>query len=123
MSLSSHLAGAIFVWFGDALHEEALAFEPPEQFFSPDYSNFPCYAGCEMPWGYAFDNLMDPMHGTFLYAASHTMSQGDTQAHFATRDTPHGFVFEKTGQRDVNFDWSELADKGALYVRLEIPYP
>ena len=84
---------------------------------------FLCYADWEMPWRYAFDNLMDPMHGTFLHANSHTMYQGDTQAHFVTRDTPHGFFFEKEGQRDVNFDWSELVDKGALYVRLEIPYP
>jgi hypothetical protein len=51
------------------------------------------------------------------------MFQGDTKAHFVTRDTPHGFFFEKEGQRDVNFDWSELVDDGALYVRLEIPYP
>jgi phenylpropionate dioxygenase-like ring-hydroxylating dioxygenase large terminal subunit len=63
------------------------------------------------------------MHGTFLHANSHTMYQGDTQAHFVTRDTPKGFFFEKAGQRDVNFDWSELVDDEALYVRLEIPYP
>ena len=63
------------------------------------------------------------MHGTFLHANSHTMYQGDTKAHFVTRDTPHGFFFEKDGQRNVNFDWSELVDDGALYVRLEIPYP
>lgn len=120
---SQEIAGAIFVWFGDALHEEAEPFEPPAHLTAPEYSSFLCYADWEMPWRYAFDNLMDPMHGTFLHAVSHTMYQGDTQAHFATRDTPHGFVFEKTGQRDVNFDWSELVDKGALYVLLEIPYP
>jgi hypothetical protein len=66
---------------------------------------------------------MDPMHGTFLHANSHTMYTGDTTAHFVTRDTPTGFIFEKETQRDVNFDWSELVDDGALYVRLEIPYP
>ena len=89
----------------------------------PNIRHFLCYADWEMAWRYAFDNLMDPMHGTFLHANSHTMYQGDTQAHFVTRDTPHGFIFEKEGQRDVNFDWSELVDNGALYVRLEIPYP
>ena len=117
------IAGAIFVWFGDALHQEPSAFEPPEQLTAPEYSYFLCYADWEMPWRYAFDNLMDPMHGTFLHANSHTMYQGDTQARFVVRETPHGFFFEKAGQRDVNFDWSELVDDGALYVRLEIPYP
>jgi phenylpropionate dioxygenase-like ring-hydroxylating dioxygenase large terminal subunit len=120
---SQEIAGAIFVWFGDALHAEPATFDAPPEISSPEYSSFLCYADWRIPWRYAFDNLMDPMHGTFLHANSHTMYQGDTQAHFATRDTPHGFFFEKTAQRDVNFDWSELVDNGALYVRLEIPYP
>ncbi len=117
------VAGAIFAWFGDALHQEAPPFNPPSELVDEEYSNFCCYADWAAPWRYAYDNLMDPMHGTFLHANSHTMYQGETQATFATRDTPKGFVFEKVGQRDVNFDWSELADDGAFFVRLDIPYP
>ena len=79
---SCEVADAIFVWFGDALNQEAPAFEPPEQLVDPEYSHFLCYADWEMAWRYAFDNLMDPMHGTFLHANSHTMYQGDTQAAF-----------------------------------------
>ena len=120
---SREIAGAVFAWFGDALHPEAGAFVPPPQLVAPEYSQMLCYADWEMAWRYLYDNNMDPMHGTFLHANSHTMYQGDTKALFVTRDTPTGFVFEKQGQRDVNFDWSELVDDGALYVRLEIPYP
>lgn len=120
---SQEIAGAIFVWFGDALHEEAPALVPPPQLAHDDYARMLCYADWEMHWRFLYDNNMDPMHGTFLHANSHTMYQGDTKAHFITRDTPTGFFFEKEGQRDVNFDWSELVDDGALYVRLEIPYP
>lgn len=32
-------------------------------------------------------------------------------------------LFEKEGQRDVNFDWTEWADTGTHWMRLEIPYP
>jgi hypothetical protein len=32
-------------------------------------------------------------------------------------------VFEKEGQRNVNFDWTEYGHTGALWLRLEIPYP
>ena len=32
-------------------------------------------------------------------------------------------MFEKEGQRNVNFDWTELADTGMHWMRLEIPYP
>ena len=56
---------------------------------------------------------MDPMHGTFLHQQSHSMSFGDTTATFQIRDTPSGFVFEKEGQRNVNFDWTEFLDTGA----------
>ena len=120
---SQEVAGAVFAWFGDALHQEAPPFDPPPQLSSAEYSTFLCYADWEMFWRYLYDNNMDPMHGTFLHANSHTMYQGETEAQFVTRDTEHGFFFEKAGQRNVNFDWSELVDDGALYVRLEIPYP
>jgi len=120
---SQEIADAIFVWFGDALNEEPAPFTPPPQLVHADYSNFLCYADWETHWRFLYDNNMDPMHGTFLHANSHSMYQGDTKAHFITRDTPSGFFFEKEGQRDVNFDWSELVDDNALFVRLEIPYP
>ena len=117
------VSDAIFVWFGDALHGDAPPFVPPEQLAGGPFSAFCCYADWNAPWRYVYDNLMDPMHGTFLHANSHTMFQGETQAKFITRDTDKGFFFEKEGQRDVNFDWSEFLDDGALMVRLEIPYP
>jgi len=51
------------------------------------------------------------------------MSFGDTTATCKVRETPTGFVFEKEGQRNVNFDWTEFLDTGAHWLRLEIPYP
>jgi phenylpropionate dioxygenase-like ring-hydroxylating dioxygenase large terminal subunit len=120
---AQEIAGAIFVWFGDALNVNPAPFQAPPQLVHDDYSRILCYADWETHWRFVYDNNMDPMHGTFLHANSHTMYTGDTTAHFVTRDTPTGFIFEKETQRDVNFDWSELVDDGALYVRLEIPYP
>ena len=120
---SREIAGAIFAWFGDALHPEPAPFQPPVELVGEAYSNFCCYADWNASWRYIYDNLMDPMHGAYLHANSHTMFAGETSATFVTRDTDKGFFFEKDGQRDVNFDWSEIVDDGALYVRLEIPYP
>jgi phenylpropionate dioxygenase-like ring-hydroxylating dioxygenase large terminal subunit len=82
-----------------------------------------CYAEWKMFWRYLYDNNMDPMHGAFLHAKSHSMFAGSTEAAFRTRETPTGFFVEKEAQRDTNFDWSELVDDGSLYARLEIPYP
>ena len=116
--------GAIFAYFGDALHREPVPFHVPLQLQADGpYDAFLCYAEWPTFWRYLYDNNMDPMHGTFLHAKSHSMSAGATEAAFRTRETPTGFFVEKEAQRDTNFDWSELVDDGSLYARLEIPYP
>jgi hypothetical protein len=51
------------------------------------------------------------------------MAEGESQAQFQIRPTDTGFVFEKTGQRGVNFDWTEWASTNIHWMRLEIPYP
>lgn len=116
-------AGVVFAYVGDELHPDPIELKLPEQLTSPEFSSFLCY--CE--WGgdyrYVYDNVMDPMHGTFLHKQSHSMSFGDSTASFRIRETPTGFVFEKEGQRNVNFDWTEFLDTGAHWLRLEIPYP
>ncbi len=116
-------AGMIFAYVGDELHPEPPELVLPEQLTSPEYSYFLCYAEWNGDYRYVIDNVMDPMHGTFLHKQSHSMSFGDTSAHFRVRDTDTGFVFEKEGQRNVNFDFTEFGDTGIHWLRLEIPYP
>ena len=115
--------GLIFAYVGDELHAEPPALELPEELTSPEFSSFPCYAEWNGDYRYVIDNVMDPMHGTFLHKQSHSMSFGDAKATFRIRETPTGFVFEKEGQRNVNFDWTEYGHSGAFWLRLEIPYP
>src|SRR5690606_10545604 len=85
--------------------------EPPELVLPEElanqesYSSFLCYNEWKSDYRYVLDNVMDPMHGTFLHKQSHSMAEGDSQAKFVIRQTDIGFVFEKEGQRDVNFDW------------------
>jgi hypothetical protein len=62
------------------------------------------------------------MHGAYLHAVSHSMASGDKSAEMKARKTDTGFVFEKTTQAGVNFDWVEFGDTGALWLRLSIPY-
>jgi phenylpropionate dioxygenase-like ring-hydroxylating dioxygenase large terminal subunit len=116
--------GAVFAYFGDELHRDPPPFEAPLQLRdAAEYDAFLCYVEWPVFWRYIYDNNMDPMHGTFLHAKSHSMSAGATEAAFRTRETPTGFFVEKEAQRDTNFDWSELVDDGSLFARLEIPYP
>src|SRR5258708_13915233 len=115
--------GVIFAYVGDALHPQPVELTLPEQLTSPEFSSFLCYCEWQGDYRYVYDNVIDPMHGTFLHKQSHSMSFGDTTASFQVRETPTGFVFEKEGQRNVNFDWTEFVDTGAHWLRLEIPYP
>jgi phenylpropionate dioxygenase-like ring-hydroxylating dioxygenase large terminal subunit len=115
---------AIWIYNAAGFVETPPPLNLPEQLTDTDaFSSFLCYAEWMADYRYALDNLMDPMHGTFLHKLSHSMAEGDISAKFVTRQTPTGFVFEKDGQRDVNFDWTEWADTGVHWMRLEIPYP
>ncbi len=113
---------AIFVWFSDALHAEPAPLELPEELTSDAYANFLCTAAWRCSYRYVIDNVMDPMHGAYLHAKSHSMGRGDKSAVMRITKTTHGLMFEKAGQRGVNFDWTEWGETGAQWMRLAIPY-
>lgn len=125
-ALAFHLhetCGVIFLYNADTNVDHAPPMALPEELAPAEYSNFLCYTEWKTDYRYVLDNVMDPMHGTYLHKQSHSMAEGESTAQFQTRDTDTGFVFEKTGQRGVNFDWTEWADTGWHWLRLEIPYP
>ena len=117
--------GAIFLFNATNPNlDEAPPLQLPEQLTSPEWSSFLCYVEWGCDYRYVIDNVMDPMHGAYLHKQSHTMSEGEISAEFQIRDLPDGFVFEKKGQRDVNFDWTEWREQGNIHTMLlEIPYP
>ena len=114
--------GGIFAWFGRDAHGAPPPLELPEELASPEWSSMLCTASWKCNYSYAVDNVMDPMHGAYLHAASHSMAHGDKKAVLRIRKTQHGLMFEKESQRDVNFDWTEWGDTGAQWMRLSIPY-
>lgn len=116
-------AGAVFAWFGDPEDAPPAPLVFPDELVDGEWEHFLAYVEWDAPWIYSLDNLMDPMHGAFLHRKSHTMSRGKREAVFQIRDTGTGFVFEKTDQVGVNFDWSEWIDTAMPWIRLEIPYP
>lgn len=117
------VAGVIFLYKSSTDVAEPPPLDLPEQLTSDEWTHFVCYTEWGNDYRYVIDNVMDPMHGAFLHKMSHTMFGGSQQAEFESRDTEHGFIFEKKGQKDVNFDWSEFIDTGIHTLRLEIPYP
>jgi len=116
-------AGAIFLYNSSVDVAEPPPLRLPEELTSDEYSSFLCYTEWKGDYRYVIDNVMDPMHGTFLHKQSHSMAEGDATAAFRIRETDTGFFFEKEGQRGVNFDWTEWANTDLHWMRLEIPYP
>ena len=119
-SYSVHEAhGAIFLWFGVTADQQPdeLSF-PDELADSEKYSHFLCTAAWKCNYQYALENVMDPMHGTYLHSSSHSMAEGDRKADMVLQPTKTGFIFEKKGQSGVNFDWVELGNSGAYWMRL-----
>lgn len=114
-------AGAIFLWFGDAGVEPA-PLDLPEECNGGAWEAILCTAHWNCNYRYAAENVMDPMHGAYLHSVSHSMADGDKTATMQARNTPTGFVFEKTSQTGVNFDWTEFGATGAYWQRLSIPY-
>ena len=116
--------GAIWLYNSFAPHVETPPpLVLPEELSDPAWSSFLCYTEWRGDYRYVIDNVMDPMHGTFVHKQSHSMAEGDISAKFKLRKTEHGFMFEKDGQRDVNFDWTEFGDTAVHWLRLAIPYP
>ena len=113
---------AIFLYFGDEFHTDPPKLELPDELVGNEYSNFLCTAKWNCNYRYAIDNVMDPMHGAYLHAVSHSMAFGDKSAEMQVVETNSGLIFEKVAQRDVNFDWVEIGETGALWMRLAIPY-
>ena len=114
--------GAIFAWFGDALHEGPSELGLPEQLADDRVASILCIATWQCNYRYAIDNATDPMHGAYPHARSHSMAQGNRRARLRVVPTDTGFLCEKEDQRNVNFDWVEFGATGGHWMRLEIPY-
>ncbi|WP_068085268.1 aromatic ring-hydroxylating oxygenase subunit alpha [Novosphingobium rosa] len=114
-------AGAIWLWFGNDGSEPA-ELTLPEEVNGGEWEAILCTAHWSCNYRYAAENVMDPMHGAYLHSVSHSMAEGDKTATMRARATDHGFVFEKTNQSGINFDWTEFGATGAYWQRLSIPY-
>lgn len=114
-------AGAIWLWMGNGANEPA-PLDLPEEVDGGEWEAILCTAHWACNYRYAVENVMDPMHGAYLHSESHSMARGEKTATMRARDTQHGFIFEKTNQSGVNFDWTEFGATGAYWLRLAIPY-
>ena len=113
--------GCVFAWFGEEDAPGDVDF--PEEFDDPEWSHFICTSTWGGSYLHAFDNLVDPMHGTYAHAMSYTLAYGAGSDEMEVEETEKGFIIRRTQQQGVNFDWTEYCFTGADWVRLDLPYP
>ena len=117
------IADAIFAYFPTPAGEAPAPFGPPPEFTDPAWSHFVCETTWKTNYRYAIENVIDPMHGPYLHGDSHTMQYGAKDDIMEISDTPDGFRVSRKLQKDVAFDWTEYGETGALWMKLDIPYP
>ena len=118
----TEIKDAIFLYFSDAAHSDPPKLVLPNELAGKEFGHRLCTATWKCNYIYAVDNVMDPMHGAYLHAKSHSMAFGDKTAKMRIRRTATGLSFEKIGQRDINFDWVEVGFTGGMWLLLSIPY-
>lgn len=113
-------ANCIFAWMGEG---EPAPLTFPEEFDDPEWSHFLCTGTWRGSYLYALENVVDPMHGTYLHAKSYTLAYGSGADEMEIERTGDGFTVRRTQQVGKNFDWTEFHSTGADWVRLDLPYP
>lgn len=110
--------GAIFLWFGVTADQQPDELSFPDELADTDaYSNFLCTAAWKCNYQYALENVMDPMHGTYLHSSSHSMAEGDRKADMVLQPTKTGFIFEKKARAastSTGLSWATAAPTGCV---------
>lgn len=117
--------GGIWAYFGDQAHQAPDEMILPEEFVSPEWSSFLFAQTWNCNYRFVLDNRLDPMHGSYLHAASYTLAYGNKQDRLLIEKTERGFVVRRENQVGVNIDRTELFHypDNNIWIQTEIPYP
>jgi len=114
----------VFVYLPSAEYPQPRPLELPTDLVDPANTSFLCTGLWECNYRYAIENIVDPMHGSFLHADTFTLAYGAKTDKIEVESTEHGFVVQRAAQRGINFDWVEMiTDTSFLHARVIIPYP
>ena len=114
----------IWAYFDDEAHLDPPPLELPVELTSPDWCGALHSADWEGHYQYVYDNIADPMHGSFLHGMTYMQSRGNKTDHMEIEETGHGFEFYRKGQQETSFDWMEFIDTGSSkYMRARIGFP
>jgi phenylpropionate dioxygenase-like ring-hydroxylating dioxygenase large terminal subunit len=113
----------IWVYMGDELHPEPPPLELPPELTDAEWSGVLHTDTWPGHYQYIYDNIADPMHGSYLHGTTVMQGQGLKTDTLGLKDTGHGFEVFREGQLGVSFDWMEFIDGASCkYMRIKIPF-
>ena len=115
--------GAVLAYFGDDKHPSRAPSTCPTRSPTPTSRTSSATPSGTSPWRFAVRTCSTRCTAPSCTASRTRCPPGETTAQFRIRETERGFVFEKTDQQGVNFDWVEYCRTGIDWVDLDIPYP
>ncbi|MBM3487419.1 MAG: aromatic ring-hydroxylating dioxygenase subunit alpha [Alphaproteobacteria bacterium] len=117
--------GVIWVFFGDALHDDPPPLVFPDEFSTGEWSGFVDIRVFECNYQLVRDNQLDPIHGSYLHAGTHALSWGRKDADFGFEKTADGFVIWRTNQQGVNLDrtWVFHREGSGYWAISDLPFP
>jgi phenylpropionate dioxygenase-like ring-hydroxylating dioxygenase large terminal subunit len=114
----------VFAYFPSAEYPQPRPLELPDDLVDPANTSFLCTGLWQCNYRYAIENIVDPMHGSFLHADTFTLAYGTKTDKIEIESTAHGFVVQRAAQRGINFDWVEMiTGTSFMHARVIIPYP
>jgi phenylpropionate dioxygenase-like ring-hydroxylating dioxygenase large terminal subunit len=114
----------VFVYFPSGEYPQPRALDVPTDLLDPANTSFLCTGLWDCNYRYAIENIVDPMHGSFLHADTFTLAYGTKTDKIEIESTEQGFVVQRVAQRGINFDWVEMITQTSfMHARVIIPYP
>lgn len=115
-----HFQG-VWAWFGDAPAEPCRLDLPPE-LLSSEWTGLIVSSTWHCNYQYVLDNLVDPMHTTYLHEESYSMGIDERSDLVDVKPTPAGLLVTRRNDPS-NIEAMEFIDTGAFFVRVGISLP
>ena len=116
-----HFQG-VFAYFGDADAPEPQPLTLPDELLSSDWTGMIVSATWNCNYMYVLDNLLDPLHTTYLHENSYSMGI-DAQTDFVEAVQEGGTINVTRRNDKTSIEQMQFVDDSTIYVRVGIAVP
>jgi phenylpropionate dioxygenase-like ring-hydroxylating dioxygenase large terminal subunit len=116
-----HFQG-VFAYFGDEASPEPPPLTLAEDLLSPEWTGLIVSATWNCNYLYVLDNLLDPLHTTYLHEESYSMGI-DSETDFVEAVQEGGTINVTRRNDRTSIDQMQFVDDSTIYVRVGVALP